>query len=157
MELGEMLTFPSLLKGFIKDGLPRWLSNEESTCQCKRYRFLPWVGKTHWRRKWKPTPVFLPGKCHGHRSLAGYSPWHCKESEMTERLNSNNSIIKDEDEQRDEETPQARSRRVSGTGGLSPQGWGLPSRAEVCANLEAPKPSAVGILWRLPHKSTINY
>ena len=39
---------------------------------------------------------------------------------MTEGLNSNNSIIKDEDEQRDEETPRARSRRVSGTGGLSP-------------------------------------
>ena len=28
-----------------------------------------------WRRKWQPTPVFLPGKSHGQRSLAGYSPW----------------------------------------------------------------------------------
>ena len=29
----------------------------------------------HWRRKWQPTPVFLPGESHGQRSLAGYSPW----------------------------------------------------------------------------------
>ena len=39
-----------------------------------------------WRRKWQPTPVLLPGKCHGWRSLVGYSPWGCKESDMTERL-----------------------------------------------------------------------
>ena len=35
----------------------------------------PWVGKILWRRKWQPTPVFLPGKSHGQRILAGYSPW----------------------------------------------------------------------------------
>ena len=34
--------------------------------------------------KWQPTLVFLPGECHGQRSLVGYSPWGCKESEMTE-------------------------------------------------------------------------
>jgi len=39
-----------------------------------------------WRKKWQPTPVFLPGKFPGWRSLAGYSPWGCKESDMTERL-----------------------------------------------------------------------
>ena len=44
-----------------------------------------WVGKTPWRRKWQPTPVFLPGKSHGQRSLAGYGPWGCKESDTTER------------------------------------------------------------------------
>ena len=38
-------------------------------------RFNSWVGKIPWRRKWKPTPEFLPGKSHGQRSLAGYSPW----------------------------------------------------------------------------------
>ena len=37
-----------------------------------------------WRREWQPTPVFLPGKSHGQRGLAGYSPWCCKESDMTE-------------------------------------------------------------------------
>ena len=35
-------------------------------------------------RKWQPTPVFLPGKSHGHRSLAGYTPWSLKELEISE-------------------------------------------------------------------------
>ena len=47
--------------------------------------FDPWVGKIPWRRKWQPTPVFLPGKSHGQRSLAGYSPWGCKASHTTEK------------------------------------------------------------------------
>ena len=37
--------------------------------------FDPWVEKIPWRRKWQLTPVFLPGKSHGQKSLAGYSPW----------------------------------------------------------------------------------
>ena len=41
-----------------------------------------------WRRKWQPTPVFLPGKSHEQRSLVGYSPWGHKESDMTERLST---------------------------------------------------------------------
>ena len=41
------------------------------------------VGKISWRRKWQYTPVFLPGKSHGERSLAGYSPWSHKESDTT--------------------------------------------------------------------------
>ena len=48
---------------------------KEPTCQCrgcKRSRFGPWVGKIPWRSKQQPTPVFLPGKFHGHRSLAGH-------------------------------------------------------------------------------------
>ena len=51
--------------------LPWWLSGEESG----RHGFDPWVRNIPWRRKWQPTPVFLPGKSHGQRSLAGYSPW----------------------------------------------------------------------------------
>ena len=43
--------------------------------QCGRPRFNPWVGKISWRRKWQPTPVFLPGKSHGRRNMVGYSPW----------------------------------------------------------------------------------
>ena len=39
-----------------------------------------------WRRKWQSTPVLLPGKYHGQRSLVGYSPWGHKESDTTERL-----------------------------------------------------------------------
>ena len=41
-----------------------------------------------WRRKWQPTPIFLPGDSHGQRSLAGYSPWGPRESDTTERLHS---------------------------------------------------------------------
>ena len=44
------------------------------------------MGKIPWRRKRQPTPVLLPGKSHGQRSLVGYSPWGCKESDTTERL-----------------------------------------------------------------------
>ena len=46
----------------------------------------PWVGKIPWRREWQLTPVFLPGEFHGQRSLAGYSPWDCKELDVTEGL-----------------------------------------------------------------------
>ena len=49
-------------------------------------RFDPWVEKIPWRRKWQPTPVFLPGKSHGQRSLVGYTPWGSKELDMTEWL-----------------------------------------------------------------------
>ena len=49
-----------------------------------RPRFNPWVRKIPWRRKWQPTPAFLPGKSPGQRSLAGYSPQDCEESDMTE-------------------------------------------------------------------------
>ena len=44
-------------------------------CQYRRCRFDPQVRKVSWRRKLQPTPVFLLGKSHGQRSLAGYSPW----------------------------------------------------------------------------------
>ena len=47
-------------------GLPWWLSKESEHClQCRRLRFDPWVGRIPWRRKWQPTPVFLPGESHG--------------------------------------------------------------------------------------------
>ena len=52
--------------------------------KCRRHRFNLWVGKTPWRRKWQPTPIFLPGESHGQRNLAGYSPWGHKELDMTE-------------------------------------------------------------------------
>ena len=46
---------------------------------------IPYDYMIMWRRKWQPTPV-LPGKLHGWRSLVGYSPWSCKESDTTEQL-----------------------------------------------------------------------
>ena len=63
----------------------------EFSCQCrrcKRCRLEPWVEKILWRRKRQPSPVFLPGKFHGQRSLAGYSPWGGKESDTTEHNHS---------------------------------------------------------------------
>ena len=42
------------------------------------------AGSIPWRRKQQPTPVFLPGESHGQWSLAGCSPWGCKESDMNE-------------------------------------------------------------------------
>ena len=59
--------------------------------------FNPWVGKIPWRRKWQPTPVLLPGKSYGWRSLVGYSPWGCKDLDMTEQLlfTSLLSIVRD--------------------------------------------------------------
>ena len=49
-----------------------------------RRRFDPWVRKIPWRRNWQPPWIFLPGKSHGHRSLAGYSSWSQWELDMTE-------------------------------------------------------------------------
>ena len=75
-------------------GLPWWLSGKEFTCQCKRHRSDPWVGKSPWSRKWQPTPVFLPGKLR-QRSLGGgggrCSPWGCKQLDMTGRLSMHTS------------------------------------------------------------------
>ena len=45
---------------------------------------IPGVGKIPGRRAWQPTPVLLPGESHGQRSLAGYSPQGCKESDTAE-------------------------------------------------------------------------
>ena len=47
---------------------------------------IPGSGRFSWSRKWQPTPVLLPGNFYGLSSLAGYSPWGCKESDTTERL-----------------------------------------------------------------------
>ena len=74
----------------LTSGVSRWGFPKAHAYQDRRHkrcRFDPWVGKIPWRRQWQPTPLFLPGKFHGQRSLAGYSLWGCKELNMTERLN----------------------------------------------------------------------
>ena len=65
------------------------VKNPPANADYVRPRFDPWVGKIPWRRKWQPSPVFLPGKSHGQRSLVGYSPQGCKESDMTEAAEHN--------------------------------------------------------------------
>ena len=70
----------------------RWRSGKESTwlavqgMQERQGQSLSW--KDPLERKWQVTPVFLPGKFHGQRSLAGYSPWSLKESDTTEWLST---------------------------------------------------------------------
>ena len=77
-----------------------WLSNSWDSLVAQMVKRLPatretgfnlWVGKIPWRRKWQSTPVLMPGKFHGWRSLMGYSPWGHKESDTTERLHFTNS------------------------------------------------------------------
>ena len=74
--------FASRLSKFM--GLPLQFRQYRICLQCRRPRFDPWVQKIPWRRAWLPTPVFLSGGSHGQRSLVGYSPQTCKESDMTE-------------------------------------------------------------------------
>ena len=54
--------------------------------------FCKWSLGGFWRRKWQPTPVFLPGEFHGQKNLAGPSPWGCKESDTTEWLTYTPSV-----------------------------------------------------------------
>ena len=64
--------------------LPKWHSGKESSCQCRRCKrcsFNPW--EIPWSRKWQPTPVFLPGKFHGQRSLVDYRSKDHKESDTS--------------------------------------------------------------------------
>ena len=70
-------------------GLPQWLSSKESVCQWRRHRrhgFYPWVGKIDVEEERQLTPVFVPGKSYGQRSLVDYSPCGCKESDINEQL-----------------------------------------------------------------------
>ena len=53
-------------------GLPGGSDGKASACNAGDLGFDPWVEKIPWRRKWQPTPVLLPGKLHGQRSLVGY-------------------------------------------------------------------------------------
>ena len=78
--------------------LPRWLSGKESACQCRRGRrrgFSPWVGRIPWRRRWHPTPVFLPGQFHGQRSPMGHSPWGHKEPDTAEHAQALTHMVSD--------------------------------------------------------------
>ena len=54
--------------------------------QCRRPGFYSWLGMIPWRRDWLPTALFVPGKFHGQKGLAGCSPWGCKEMDTTEQL-----------------------------------------------------------------------
>ena len=61
--------------------LSRWHSGKEPACSVGDAGDVSLIP---WRRKWQHTPVFLPGRSHGQRSLVGYCPWGLRESDMTE-------------------------------------------------------------------------
>ena len=70
-------------------------SGKEFICQCRRRErcwFNHWAEKIPWSRKWQCTPVFLPGKFHGQRRLAGCSPWGLRELDMTEHACTRHKI-----------------------------------------------------------------
>ena len=59
-------------------GLPWWISGKESACSAGDMGLIPGLGRSPGEGKWQPTPVFLPGKSQGQRSLVGCSPWGFK-------------------------------------------------------------------------------
>ena len=64
---------PPVIEGDIRDG------------------FDPWIGRSPWSRKWHATPLSLLGESHGQKSVAGYSPWDCKELYTIEQLTQTHS------------------------------------------------------------------
>ena len=70
---------------------PSGTSGKESPCQCRRHKrvgLYPWVGKIPWRRKWQPTPVFLPKETLGQKSLVSYSPQGDKRQILLKQLSA---------------------------------------------------------------------
>ena len=55
--------------------MAQWYRIRLTMPETKPCGFNPWVGKIPWKRTWEPTPVFLPEKCYGQRSLIDYSSW----------------------------------------------------------------------------------
>ena len=62
------------------------LVKAKTPCGNKWFKVINVVYRQEWRRKWQPTPVFLPRKSHGWRGLVGYSLWGCKKLDMTKQL-----------------------------------------------------------------------
>ena len=68
-------------------GMPQWLwSSRGFVIDQVRWARI-WPGCSDCKKWWRPTPVFSPGESHAQRSLAGYGPWGCKDSDTTEWLN----------------------------------------------------------------------
>ena len=75
---------------------PSSSASKEFACNAGYPGLIPGLRRSTgegWRRKWQPTPVLLPGKSHGWRSLVGCSPWDPEESEMTEQLHFHFSLF----------------------------------------------------------------
>ena len=68
------------------------ISGWEATCWTLPQHVIACHYNDFWRRQWQPTPVLLPGKSHGPKSMVGCSPWGLEESDMTERLHFHFSL-----------------------------------------------------------------
>ena len=90
MGMTILLLLPSLCKminrSWIWKHFPGGSEVKASACNVGDLGLVPGSGRFPWRRKWQPTPVFLPGESQGQRSLVGYSPRGRKESDTTEWL-----------------------------------------------------------------------
>ena len=89
---GKSIRCPLGQRGLEPARVPSGSVGTESACNAGDQGSIPGLGRP-WRRKWQPTPVFLPGESYGQRSLAGCSPWGHKESDTTERLSIHMSTI----------------------------------------------------------------
>ena len=78
-EIGKLAFLITIAHTYQK-GFPGGSEGKASACNAEDLGLIPW------RRKWQPTPVLLPGKCHGGRSLIGYSQWEHKELYTTEQF-----------------------------------------------------------------------
>ena len=91
----EFLCFHQLM--YYRNELPRWRSGKESACQCKKHIFNLWSRKFPQKRKWQPTPIFLPGEPHGHRSLVGCHLWGRTELDTTEATQQQQQCVSTSD------------------------------------------------------------
>ena len=85
LDINEKSISDLSLRSFFKDIFPV-ADGEKSACNAGDPSSIPGEGRSSGEGNGKPTPVFLPGESPGQRSLAGYSPWGCKELDMTEWL-----------------------------------------------------------------------
>ena len=85
---GSLVVLSHCCALFAWSGFPNGSVGKESDYNAgdRRCRFDSWVRKIPWGKKWQPSPVFLPEKSHGQRSLASYSQWGHKESDRAEQL-----------------------------------------------------------------------
>ena len=74
--------YRGILSGYMR--FPGGSDGKESACNAGDLGSISGFGKIPWRRKWQPTPAFLPGESQGRRSLVGCRLWGRTESDMTE-------------------------------------------------------------------------
>ena len=113
-----------------------WNSGKENACNAGEVM----VRKIPWRRAWQPTPVFLPGKSYGQRSLVSYSPGGCKESDTTEHARSSSSLS---------QSPNGWKCRREQPSGLQRVHW--PGAQKSWSGV-----SDLACLWQSPHPTVLS-